>query len=96
MGAELADLVPLEDVILAYPVQLAGGIVSHPFHLWKNNKIDAARCVSIVHATGTYSRYVTFLFILSFCFLSTENRSANVVKNDVCIICLINFVLLCT
>lgn len=49
MGAELADLVPLEDIILAYPVQLAGGIVPYPFHLRKSSKIDAARCVSIVY-----------------------------------------------
>lgn len=71
MGAELADLVPLEDVILTYPVQLAGRIVPYSFHLRKSNKIDAARCVSIVYATLScvisslsqrLMRYITFFW----------------------------------
>lgn len=73
MGAELADLVPLEDVILAYPVQLTGRIVPYSFHLRKNNKIDAARCVFIVHATVSRALFRYFL-------LSIENSFANVEK----------------
>lgn len=33
MRAELSYLVPLEDVVLADPVQLGGRVVAHLFHL---------------------------------------------------------------
>lgn len=39
MRAELPYLVPLEYVVLAHPVQLAGGVISDPFDLRKENSL---------------------------------------------------------
>lgn len=98
MGAELADLVPLEDVILTYPVQLAGRIVPYSFHLRKSNKIDAARCVSIVYATLScvisslsqrLMRYITFFGLIVFSrrrIISKKRRVYDDVSNEFFII----------
>lgn len=39
MGAELSDLVPLEDVVLSHPVELVGRIVSRLLHLRTEEEI---------------------------------------------------------
>lgn len=92
MGAELADLVPLEDVILTYPVQLAGRIVPYSFHLRKSNKIDAARCVSIVYATLScvisslsqrLMRYITFFGLIMFSLDGESFKKKRRVHDDV-------------